>query len=85
VPHACEPVIATVGHAQRPFTCHVCTGAVFTGFRTNLDDVVSVRSTWQLSEYAINLACETCRYVHTFRPGAIQVWPAAEGYSAGGH
>jgi hypothetical protein len=50
-----------------------------------MDHVVSVRSTWQLPEHAINLACPTCMYVHTFLPGAIQVWAAAHGYPPGGH
>ncbi|HUZ51427.1 MAG TPA: hypothetical protein VMU94_02710 [Streptosporangiaceae bacterium] len=25
-------------------------------------------------------ACQGCRYVHTFLPGLIQVWPAKDGY-----
>jgi hypothetical protein len=34
----------------------------------------------QFSEDAISLVCVDCRYVHTFMPGAVQVWEEQSGY-----
>jgi hypothetical protein len=82
VARAGEPVVVTIGHARRPFACHVCTGTVFSGFRTSLDKIAAVGSRLRFSEFLVNLACADCRYVHSFLPGAVQVWPAADGYPA---
>jgi hypothetical protein len=67
----------TIGTAQRPFSCHVCDSTVFTGHKVRLETAVS-RGVF--ADDAINLVCSVCRYVHTFMPGMVQVWKAADGY-----
>jgi hypothetical protein len=58
----------------------VCQGAVFSGFNVKLNTAVAYRLRDQFAEDAISLVCSDCRYVHTFFPGAVQVWKVRDGY-----
>jgi hypothetical protein len=55
---------------------------VFTGFKAKLDTAATYRL-GHLAEDAISLVCSDCRYVHTFFPGAVQVWKVIDGYPEG--
>ncbi|HUB41584.1 MAG TPA: hypothetical protein VMA72_22290 [Streptosporangiaceae bacterium] len=35
------------------------------------------------AEDGISLVCADCRYLHTFVPGAVQVWKESDGYPEG--
>jgi hypothetical protein len=53
---------------------------VFTGLRVKLNTAIAYRLGDQFAEDAISLVCDGCRYVHTFLPGAVQVWEEQAGY-----
>jgi RNase P subunit RPR2 len=75
-----ERVVVTIGHNRRRFICYVCESKVFTGSRVKLNSPVAYRLGDQFAEDAISLVCADCRYVHTFLPGAVQVWEEQAGY-----
>jgi RNase P subunit RPR2 len=75
-----ERVVVTIGRNRRRFICHVCESNVFTGLRVKLNTAVAYRAGDQFGEDAISLVCAECRYVHTFMPGAVQVWEEQVGY-----
>ncbi|HXB48058.1 MAG TPA: hypothetical protein VNW50_09880 [Streptosporangiaceae bacterium] len=78
-----EPVLVTIGSGRRRFTCHVCQGTVFSGYKVKLNTAVAYRLGDQFAEDGISLVCSDCRYVHTFVPGAVQVWKVRDGYPEG--
>ena len=78
-----EPVLVTIGSGLRRFTCHVCQGAVFSGHKVKLNTAVAYRVGDRFAEDAISLVCSDCQYVHTFFPGAVQVWEVHDGYPEG--
>jgi RNase P subunit RPR2 len=80
VPGTGERVVVTIGASRRRFICHVCESHVFTGLRVKLNSAIAYRLRDQFGEDAISLVCAECRYVHTFVPGAVQVWDDRAGY-----
>jgi hypothetical protein len=80
VPRSRERVVVTIGASRRPFVCYVCEGSVFTGLRVKLNSAVAYRLADRFAEDAISLVCADCQYVHTFVPGAVQLWEEQVGY-----
>lgn len=85
MPRSGEPVLVTIGAARGRFTCHVCGGTVFSGFNVKLNTAVAYRVGDLFAEDTINLVCSDCRYVHSFFPGAVQLWAVRDGYPEGSH